>query len=103
MNTKNISKYIALFFVGCGLAATTACSSDEDPFFTANENDAPRILNTDIPEGKNGEPATLMNIERTTNFTYEAIVTPANYTTVTWFIDDEQVAEGSDRSHHNGD
>lgn len=94
MTTKNISKYIALFFVGCGLAVTTACSSDEAPFFTANENDSPRILNTDIPEGKNGEPATLMNIERTTNFTYEAIVTPANYTTVTWFIDDELVAEG---------
>ena len=94
MITKNISKYIALFFVGCGLAATTACSSDENPFFTASEFDAPRILNTDIPEGKNGEPATLANIERTTNFTYEAIVTPADYTTVTWFIDDEQVAEG---------
>lgn len=94
MITKNISKYIAMFFVGCGLAATTACSSTEDPFFSAGEDDAPRILNTDIPEGKNGEPATLMNIERTTNFTYEAIVTPAKYTTVTWFIDDEQVAEG---------
>ena len=94
MITKNISKYIAMFFVGCGLAATTACSSTEDPFFTAGEDDAPRILNTDIPEGKNGEPATLMNIERTTNFTYEVIVTPVKYTTVTWFIDDEQVAEG---------
>ena len=94
MITKNISKYLAIFFVGFGLVATTACSSDEDPFFTAGENDAPRILNTDIPEGKNGEPAVLTTIDRTQNFTFEAIVTPVNYTTVTWLIDDEKVAEG---------
>ena len=94
MITKNISKYLAMFFVGFGLAATTACSSDEDPFFTAGENDAPRILNTDIPEGKNGEPAVLTTIDRTQNFTFEAIVTPVDYTTVTWLIDDEKVAEG---------
>ena len=94
MITKNISKYLAMFFVGFGLAATTACSSDEDPYFTASENDAPRILNTDIPEGKNGEPAVLTTIDRTQNFTFEAIVTPTSSTTVTWFIDDEKVAEG---------
>ena len=94
MITKNISKYLAMFFVGFGLAATTACSSDEDPFFTASKNDAPRILNTDIPEGKNGEPAVLTTIDRTQNFTFEAIVTPVDYTTVTWLIDDEKVAEG---------
>jgi len=94
MITKNISKYLAMFFVGFGLVATTACSSDEDPFFTAGENDAPRILNTDIPEGKNGEPAVLTTIDRTQNFTFEAIVTPVDYTTVTWLIDDEKVAEG---------
>ncbi len=51
MKTKNILNALIAFFVGCGLAATTACSSDDDPFFTAAENDAPRILNTDLPEG----------------------------------------------------
>ena len=86
MITKNISKYLALFFVGFGLAVTTACSNDDDPFFTASEDDAPRILNTDIPEGKGGEPGVLKNIDRTQNFTYEAIVTPVNYTTVSWLI-----------------
>ena len=94
MITKNISKYLALFFVGFGLAVTTACSNDDDPFFTASEDDAPRILNTDIPEGKGGEPGVLKNIDRTQNFTYEAIVTPVNYTTVSWLIDGEKVAEG---------
>lgn len=91
MKIKNI--FAAGLF--CCLAAVfTACSSDEDPFFTASENDTPRILNTDIPEGKGGEPGVIANIERTENFTFEVMVTPVSYTTVTWFIDDEQVAEG---------
>lgn len=95
MITKNMLKYITACFVCCGLsAALTSCSSDEDPYFTASEDDMPRIINTDMPEGKGGEPATLPGIERTTNFTSEVIVTPAHYTTVTWYIDDEQVAEG---------
>ena len=94
MITKNISKYLALFFVGFGLAVTTACSSDEDPFFAVSENDAPRILNTDIPEGQNKEAGVIKNIERTQNFEFEVIVTPVHYTSVAWFIDDEQVAEG---------
>ena len=95
MITKNIFKYLAACFVCCGLSvAFTSCSSDEDPFFSASEDDYPRIINTDLPEGKGGVPASLPSIERTTNFTCEVIVTPVHYTTVTWFIDDEQVAEG---------
>lgn len=73
----------------------TSCSSDDDPFFTATEDDYPRILNTDIPEWSNGEPGTIMSIERTANFKFDVIVTPVHYTTVTWLIDDEQVAEGN--------
>ena len=96
MITRNLYKCLALLVMGCGLALTTACSSDEDPFFSASEDDAPRILNTDIPEGTGGEPATLMSFERTQNFVYSVIVTPVHYTTVTWFIDDELVAEGTD-------
>lgn len=95
MITNIFKKYIFAGLMCCGfVAAFTACSSDEDPFFTASEDDIPRILNTDIPEGKNGEPASLPSIERTTNFTLDLIVTPVHYTTVTWFIDDVQVAEG---------
>jgi len=75
----------------------SSCSSDNDPFFTANEDDYPVILNSDLEtneEWKNGEPPVLTTITRKENFVYEAIVTPAHYTTVTWFIDDVQVAEG---------
>ena len=95
MITKNIFKYLAAGLLCCSMAgAFTACSSDEDPYFTAGEDDSPRILNTDIPEGEGGEPGVIANIERTQNFEFEVIVTPVHYTTVTWFIDDEQVAEG---------
>lgn len=94
MKTKNILNALLAFCVGCGFVATTACSSGDDPFFTASENDAPRILNTDIPEGSGGEPAVIKTISRTENFTFEVMVTPVHYTTVTWFIDDVQVAEG---------
>lgn len=53
MITKNMLKYITACFVCCGLsAALTSCSSDEDPYFTASEDDMPRIINTDMPEGK---------------------------------------------------
>ncbi|MBP5258126.1 MAG: hypothetical protein J6Z41_05240 [Prevotella sp.] len=74
--------------------ALTACSSDNDAFFSANENDAPRILNSDIPEGKNGEPEVLKNISRTENFVFDIIVTPADYTIVTWELDGELIHEG---------
>ena len=92
---KNIFKYLAAGLLCCGLTGVfTSCSSEEDPYFTANENDAPRILNTDIPEGEGRNPGVIANIERSQNFEFELIVTPVHYTTVTWFIDDEQVAEG---------
>lgn len=90
----SIKNIFAAALVCCIAAAFTSCSSDEDPFFSASEDDMPRIINTDLPEGKGGQPASLPGIERTSNFTCEVIVTPAHYTTVTWFIDDVQVAEG---------
>ena len=96
MNTKKLFNYIAAALVCCGIsAAFTACSSDDDPFFTADENDAPRILNTDIPEGKGGVAGVLMNIERTTNFKYEVLVTPVHYTTVNWYLDNVLIYTGN--------
>ena len=85
---KNIIKFLTVCFACCSIsAAFTACSSDDDPYFTASENDAPRILNTDIPEGEGGQPGIIATIERTTNFTFDVIVTPVHYTTVKWYID----------------
>ena len=72
----------------------TGCSVDNDPFITASEDDFPRILNTDIEETEGGAPSKLPNIYRNENFVFEVIVTPAEYTTVTWFIDGEEVFQG---------
>ena len=96
MNTKNMFKYLAAGLVCFGFAAIlTSCSKDNDPFFSAEEGDAPRILNTDIPEGKGGEPGSFGSIDRTTNFTFEVFATPINHTTISWYLDDELVYEGS--------
>lgn len=74
--------------------ALISCTQKEEPFFTATENDAPRILNTDIPDWDKGQPQTLLTISRDQNFEFEIIVTPADYTTVEWFLDGVKVAEG---------
>ena len=83
-------KALTMFFVMClalaGTAALTACSSDEDPFFTVSENDDPRILNTDLAD---------QTLDRLTKLNIEIKVTPIQYTTVTWLLDDVQIAEGN--------
>ena len=75
-------------------AALLSCTQKEEPFFTASEDDSPRILNTDIPEWKDGEPQTLLTIPRNQNFTFEIVVTPSEYTKVEWFLDEVKVHEG---------
>lgn len=75
-------------------AALISCTQKEEPFFTASEDDSPRILNTDIPEWKDGEPQTLLTISRDQNFTFEIFVTPSEYTKVEWFLDEVKVHEG---------
>ena len=82
-------KALTIFFVMCfafaGITVLTSCSND-DPFFTVSENDAPRILNTDLADQK---------IDRLTKLTIEIKVTPIEYTTVTWLLNDVQIAEGN--------
>lgn len=86
--------YMILMTVVISSVAFLSCTQKEEPFFTASENDAPRILNTDIPDWDKGAPSVLMTISRDQNFEFEIIVTPADYTTVEWFLDDVKVAEG---------
>ncbi len=75
-------------------ASLLSCTQKEEPFFTATEDDYPRILNTDIPDWIDGKPQTLLTISRDANFEFEVVVTPADYTTVEWFLDDVKVYEG---------
>lgn len=83
--------YSLLLAFATAIMTFTSCSESNDAFFTATENDYPRILNTDIPEGAGGERSALPAISRG-NFTFTVIVTPADYTTVTWKIDGAEVS-----------
>ena len=77
---------LAMSFALASTATLASCSSDDDPFFTVSEDDAPRILNTDLADKK---------LDRKTKLNMEIKVTPVHYTTVTWLLDDTQIAEGT--------
>ena len=77
---------LAVGFALAGTSTLSSCSSDDDPYFTVSEDDAPRILNTDLADSK---------IDRKTNYKLEIKVTPVHYTTVTWLLDGTQIAEGN--------
>lgn len=85
--------YMILMTIVISSVGFLSCTQKEEPFFTATEDDAPRILNTDIPDWTDGQPSTLLTISRDQNFEFEVVVTPADYTTVEWFLDDVKVAE----------
>lgn len=72
-----------------------ACT-EETPFSTATENDDPRILDPLFPDRVNGELPVISNISRDANFSMTLTVTPADYTTVTWFIDGEEIQTGKE-------
>ena len=83
---KAMMMLFAMSFAFAGTATLSSCSSDDDPFFTVSEDDDPRILNTDLADQK---------LDRKTNLNLEIKVTPVHYTTVTWLLDDTQIAEGT--------
>ena len=86
---KVLKAWMMLFAMSLALAGTatlSSCSSDDEPYFTASEDDNPRILNTDLADSK---------IDRKTNYKLEIKVTPVHYTTVTWLLDGTQIAEGT--------
>lgn len=83
---KAMMMLLAVGFALAGTSTLSSCSSDDEPYFTVSEDDNPRILNTDLADSK---------IDRKTNYKLEIKVTPVHYTTVTWFLDDTQIAEGT--------
>ena len=88
------SKILIILMVLCTAVYTlTGCSSDE-PFITASEDDIPRILDPTFPDWNNGEPGEFRNITRDVNLNEKVVVTPMDFTTVKWYIDGEEVAEG---------
>ena len=83
---KAMMMLFAMSFALAGTATLSSCSSDDDPFFTVSEDDNPRILNTDLADQK---------LDRKTKLNLEIKVTPVHYTTVTWLLDGNQIAEGT--------
>lgn len=75
------------------LLLPTSCS-DDDPISTAGPDDNPMIISPVFPDRVNGELPTISTFYRDSAFVYSVIVTPHDYTTVTWNIDGEKVAEG---------
>lgn len=88
-------KKIYMMLLAFATALSFSSCTDDEGYFSAGEDDFPRILNTDIPETSGGELSPLPSIYRNNNFHFEVVVTPSLYTTVTWFIDGEQVYEGN--------
>lgn len=83
---KAMMMLLAVGFALAGTSTLSSCSSDDEPYFTASEDDNPRILNTDLADSK---------INRKTNYKLEIKVTPVHYTTVTWLLDGTQIYEGT--------
>ncbi len=72
----------------------TSCA-DDAPFSTAAADDNPRILDPVFPDRVNGELPVIANISRDANLGMNLTVTPADYTTVVWFLDGQEAATGT--------
>ena len=72
-----------------------SCSSDDEPFITATEDDYPRILQPWFGNWVDGEPATYKSFTRDVTYIDSVTVTPARYTTVEWYLDGEKINEGT--------
>ena len=69
---KAMIMLLAMSFALAGTSTLSSCSSDDDPYFTVSEDDAPRILNTDLADSK---------IDRKTNYKLE--IKAVSYTHLT--------------------
>ncbi|MGI6242401.1 MAG: hypothetical protein ACOYJK_02505 [Prevotella sp.] len=83
MKIKNIS----LMLLAAALTGSLASCSDDEPFSTAAPSDEPHILSPVFPDRVNGELPTIASINRSGSFAMDVIVTPADYTTITWMFD----------------
>lgn len=95
MMKKKYYMLLALGMMSFGLLSLTSCSEDE-AFSTATADDSPRILDPIFPDRVNGELPVVANINRTDTFSMAVTVTPADFTTVTWYIDGRETATGTE-------
>lgn len=83
---RALTMLLVMCLAFAGMSVLTACSSQEDPFYTVSENDVPRIMNDDLTD---------KNITRDTPLKIEIKVTPSMYTTVTWYLNGTLIATGA--------
>ena len=83
---KALTMLFAMGLALLGTTALTACSSEDDPYFTVSDGDAPRIMNDDLTD---------KNLTRDTPLKMEVKVTPMQYTTVTWLLNGDPIATGT--------
>lgn len=91
MTTTMKKIYSILLSFVVAMTALTSCSTDNDIFTSATENDDPRFLRPNTLElGQTAEESIL----RTENFEMEVLVIPVDFTKVQWIENDEVIAEG---------
>lgn len=74
---------------------TAASCSDDDPISTAGPDDNPMIISPVFPDrNDDGSLPTISSIYRDSAFVYNVVVTPHDYSTVSWNIDGQEVAQG---------
>ena len=89
-------KYIYISLLAALSLGTITSCSDEAPFSTVSENDLPFILSPVFPESApDGTPGLLTTITHDVEYKMDVVVTPADYSTVTWFIDGVETAKGT--------
>jgi len=94
---KKIYSYLllAMGVLSMGILSMTfiSCSND-DLISTASADDDPRIIDPVFPDREKGKLATFAEFYRDSKLSMTLTVTPADYTTCEWFLDDVKVAEG---------
>ena len=82
--------WILLALIGAGMSFT-ACN-EEEPFSTATADDEPRIIAPTFPElENNGNMKTFMELDRDKLLSITVTTTPADYTSVVWYLDGIEV------------
>ena len=83
--------YLILLVLLAAGSAFTSCS-EEKPFSIATVDDNPRIIAPTFPErDENGGLGTISEIDRDVLFSITVTTTPADYTSVVWTLDGENV------------
>lgn len=91
---KKILYNLVTAIVVLSMGMFCSCSEDNEGIITATEDDFPQILLPWFGDWTDGVPAVYKSISRDAELIDSAVVTPALYTAVEWFIDDELVCEG---------